>query len=86
MRGTVRFTQNKLEIVGFEAHDKDGVLRLDGTVAFEPGTRVGADLTILAKEFPLRQLGQVVATADIEAKVRTEVRPNKTDVEIALGR
>ena len=85
VRGTVRFTQNKVEIVGFEAHDKDGVLRLDGTVAFEPGTRVGADLTILAKEFPLRQLGQVVATADIEAKVRTEVRPNKTDVEIALG-
>jgi autotransporter translocation and assembly factor TamB len=85
VRGTVRFTQNKLEIVGFEAHDKDGVLRLDGTVAFEPGTRVGADLTIKAKEFPLRQLGQVVATADIEAKVRTEVRPTKTEVDIALG-
>jgi autotransporter translocation and assembly factor TamB len=85
VRGTIRFTQNKLEIVGFEAHDKDGVLRLDGTVAFEPGTRVGADLTIKAKEFPLRQLGQVVATADIEAKVRTEVRPTKTDIEIALG-
>jgi hypothetical protein len=40
---------------------------------------------VSAKEFPLRQQGQVVATADIEAKVKAAIAPEKTDIKIDLG-
>lgn len=83
--GTLRFSRNQLQIRGFQAHDKDGSLRVDGDVTFEPKKRVSVKLDVAAKSFPLRQQGQVVATADIAAKVRTEVAPARTDVDIQLG-
>lgn len=85
VKGTIDFTQNRLVLKDFEAHDKDGVLRLDGRVDFQDRQRVALSLAIAAREFPLRQQGQVVATTNIDAKVSTTLRPQQTDVTIDLG-
>jgi autotransporter translocation and assembly factor TamB len=85
VRGTFAFTQDRLMIRKFEAHDRDGVLRIDGSAKLEQGKRVNVALDIRAEEFPIRQQGQVVATTDIEAKVEAKVAPERSDVTIDLG-
>lgn len=85
VRGRIEFTHDKLLLKGFEAHDRSGVLLLDGQLRFQDSRHLELQLDVETKEFPLRQQGQVVATADVRAKVRTVVRPERTDVAIELG-
>lgn len=85
VKGTIDFTQNRLVLKDFEAHDRDGVLKLGGQVDFQNRKRIALSLGIQARKFPMRQQGQVVATADIDAKVATTLRPDQTDVTIDLG-
>jgi autotransporter translocation and assembly factor TamB len=85
VRGTFAFTQNRLNIRGFEAHDRDGVLKMDGVLSLEPHKRAKLLLSVSAKEFPIRQQGEVVATTDLEAKVKAELSPERTEVVIDLG-
>ncbi len=84
VKGTVRFADHQILLEGFEAHDKRGVFRLNATASYSDPSNVAVDAHVEAERFPLRQLGQVVATADVDAKVRTTITPDQTRVEINL--
>lgn len=86
VRGTLAFTRNELVIKDFEAHDRDGVLRIDGGARFADAERINVALDIRAKEFPIRQQGQVVATTELDAKVKAKLAPQKSEVTIDLER
>src|SRR5690606_21543223 len=82
--GQVRFTERRVELRGFEAHDKDGVVRLDGWVDFANLERIQGDFRVRADEFPMRQQGQVVATTDVDARIKSTLTPQKTQVKVLL--
>jgi len=82
--GQVRFTERRVELKGFEAHDKDGVLRVDGSVDFANLKRIQGDFHVRADEFPMRQQGQVVATTDVDARIKSTLTPQKSQVKILL--
>jgi autotransporter translocation and assembly factor TamB len=83
--GTLGFTRNELVIKKFEAHDRDGVIRIDGGAKFTDAEHVNVALDIKAEEFPIRQQGQVVATTELEAKVKAKLSPKRSEVAIDLG-
>jgi autotransporter translocation and assembly factor TamB len=85
VRGSFEFTRNHLKIDHFEAHDRKGVLKVDGNVELESEKQLTVALDVNAKDFPVRQQGEVVATTDLEAKVRAKVEPERSDVKIELG-
>lgn len=82
--GQVRFTEKRVELKGFEAHDKDGVLRVDGSVDFANLKRIQGDFHVRADEFPMRQQGQVVATTNMDARIKSTLTPQKSQVKILL--
>ena len=84
--GRVTFTETQVALDDFAAQDRDGVLRIDGQVDFEDPKRVDGDFKLHAREFPVRQLGQVVATTDVDARVSAVVTPKKTRVKVLLHR
>ena len=85
VRGKFSFTQNSLKIENLEAHDRDGVVKIDGDVRLDHAKGVTVALDVTAHEFPIRQQGQVVATTEIEAKVKAKLVPQRTEVVIDLG-
>ncbi|HEY6723617.1 MAG TPA: translocation/assembly module TamB domain-containing protein [Polyangiaceae bacterium] len=84
IEGQVRFSERRVELKGFEAHDRDGVVKLDGSVDFANLERVQGDFRVRAKEFPMRQQGQVVATTDVDARIKSTLTPRKSQVKILL--
>ena len=84
VEGQVRFSERRVELKGFRAHDKDGVLRLDGSVDFANLKRIQGDFHVRATEFPLRQQGQIVATTDVDARIKSTLTPQKSQVKILL--
>jgi hypothetical protein len=84
-RGDVAFTERAIEIKHFEARDKDGKLRIDGTIDVASMDKIGARLHIVAKRFPLRQEGQIVAISDVDAYVETSVGKQRTEATVRLS-
>ncbi len=84
VEGQVRFTEQRVELKGFQAHDKDGVLKLDGSLDFANLKKIQGDFRLRATEFPLRQQGQVVATTDVDARIKSTLTPQKSQVHILL--
>jgi autotransporter translocation and assembly factor TamB len=85
VRGRIAFTEHSIEIENFEARDKDGTLRLDGVIDLASLDSIDARLHIVAKRFPLRQEGQVVAISDVDAQVRTSVAKDRTEAVVRLS-
>lgn len=85
VNGTLRFSNDRLEVDGFEAHDKGGTLQLEGQANFDDPENIEAKLSIVTDEFPIRQQGQVVATVDLEAGVAMAFKDDGTRVSIDLG-
>lgn len=83
--GTLAFTRNELVIKKFEAHDRDGVIKIDGAARFTDAEHVNLALEIRAEDFPIRQQGQVVATTELEAKVEAKLAAKRSEVAIELG-
>ncbi len=83
--GTLTLKDDKLTLSGFEAHDKDGVLQIDGAADLSNRKQLQLQLNINAKKFPLRQQGQVVATTNLRAAIRTELDAKQTRVTLDLG-
>lgn len=84
VRGRFAFKDKRLELTGLEARDKDGLLELNGHVTILGPTSLEATLNVKAKEFPLRQRGQVVATTSGEASVQAQLSSTGTDVAVEL--
>ncbi|HSC88220.1 MAG TPA: translocation/assembly module TamB domain-containing protein, partial [Polyangiaceae bacterium] len=84
VQGKLRFSEREAHIENFVALDGDGRLLLDGSAHFEKLDHVQAAFHIRTEEFPLRQMGQVVARLDFDAEVQTRVEPKETKVEIAI--
>lgn len=82
--GRFRFTERTLHIEEFRAHDRDGSLGLTGRVTLDGREHVNAAFRVEARRFPVRRLGQVLATADFDADVQTNVVPERTNVQVAL--
>lgn|GEM_PF-2721364 len=78
------FSERDARLESFEAHDGDGKLNLEGQAHFQQLDRIDATFRVHAKEFPLRQLGQVVAHLELDADVKTLVLPERTDVEVGI--
>lgn len=74
----------RLIVEHFEAHDRDGVLLLTGHVDVSDMNRIVGSMEIDAKDFPLRQRGQVVAVTSIEALAESTVTPNETRARLTL--
>jgi translocation and assembly module TamB len=85
VRGEFAFTERAIEIKRFEARDRDGRLQLDGAIDLASLDNIAARLHIVAKRFPLRQEGQVVATSDVDAHVQTSVAKDRTEAVVRLS-
>ncbi len=74
------------ESVRFErltARDGDGELRLDGRLALRPSARAAdAELTLVAKEFPLRQQGR--AAGELDASLRLKLGLDARAARVAI--
>lgn len=84
VNGRFSFTRNTLEIEAFEARDRDGVLTLSGNVARGGLDALRVRLEALAKRFPLRQRGQVVATTSGRAKIDATLTAQRSSVSVKL--
>lgn len=84
VNGKLVLAGRRLEISHFEAHDRDGLLSLSGDVELEDMRDITARLEIQADQFPIRQLGQVVATTNLEASVHTRVTKELTSARLTL--
>jgi autotransporter translocation and assembly factor TamB len=84
VRGRFIFDGRGVRIEQFEARDRDGSLRLSGTVARRGADGVDVKLDVRAKSFPLRQRGQVVATTSGNAKIEAALSRARTDVSVKL--
>lgn len=82
--GRIEFSEKHVRLAGLVAKDKDGELRLNGDVDFANLRRIQGEFMLSARDFPLRQQGQVVATTDVDAHLRTTVTPQKTRVFVTL--
>jgi translocation and assembly module TamB len=82
--GQLEFSEKDLILKRITAHDKDGHLTVDGRIDFGNLQQVLGDVKISARDFPLRQQGQVVATTDVDATIKTRVEPNKTRLMVRL--
>ena len=82
--GRFDFSPTHLDITRFEARDRDGVLELNGRVNIPSKAELNAKLNVVAKDFPLRQQGQVVATTSGHATVVAKISPTRTDVSLEL--
>ncbi len=69
----------------FEAHDRDGVLTLSGEVDLTDIEKVHGKIDISAKDFPLRQQGQVVAVTNLEAVAESTVTPTETHATLTFS-
>jgi autotransporter translocation and assembly factor TamB len=85
VRGTLSFTQDSLKIKNFVAHDRDGVLKIDGGARLEGGKQLNVAFEVAARDFPIRQQGQVVATTEIDAKVKAKIQRELSEITIDLG-
>jgi autotransporter translocation and assembly factor TamB len=85
VQGRLRFSEREAHLEGFEAKDGDGRLALDGHASFERLDRIESKFHVRAKQFPLRQMGQVVAHLDLDARVDSKVLPEQTDVAVGIA-
>lgn len=86
IQGRIKLTQSRVQLAGLQAEDKDGTLRLDGELDLVDTGRVRGNFRLRASKFPLRQRGQVVATTDVDARIRSTVTPDTTQVRVNLER
>jgi autotransporter translocation and assembly factor TamB len=84
VRGRFEFKDKVLKITHFEAHDRDGLLQIDGRVNLHDPRQIDASLSVVVKDFPLRQQGQVVATTSAHAKIDAKISDALTEVSLVL--
>ncbi len=82
--GRIRLQDQKVHLENISAKDRDGTLRLDGEVGLSDLPNVEAKLDLSARDFPVRQQGQVVATLKLDAAVRARSTPTETVVHLDL--
>jgi translocation and assembly module TamB len=85
VEGTLAFTQDSLKIENLVLHDRDGELAIQGGARLAGGKQLDVAFDVSARDFPIRQQGQVVATTELEAKVKAAIKPDRTEVKIDLG-
>ncbi len=81
----IKLEGRKVMVEHFEAHDRDGVLTLSGEVNLADIERVHGKIDISAKDFPLRQQGQVVAVTNLEAVAESTVTPTETQATLTFS-
>lgn len=84
VNGRVTFRGRRITVEHFEAHDREGVLTLAGTVDLTNTDRIEAKVEVVAEDFPLRQQGQVVAITNVKAQTHSIVEPHQTVVRLRL--
>src|SRR5690606_15621821 len=85
-RGSIAFDERSLTLEGLAATDRDGKLRPDGAIVLGREREISARLELSAREFPLRQGGQVVAIADVDGVIDSTVGPARTTAVVRLER
>jgi hypothetical protein len=81
---TIEFRESSLLIKRLDAHDGSGSLAIEGRIAGLGRGAFDAGFDVVARKFPLRQAGQVVATTSATARVDAGWRPDRRDVQIGL--
>lgn len=84
IQGRLVFSGRKVTVSGFEAHDREGTLRIDGSVDLTNTKRVEGKIKIEADDFPLRQAGQVVAITNLKAEATSTVTNEGTEAYLHL--
>jgi hypothetical protein len=85
IRGSLGFSGRKVTIQNLEAHDRDGELRVDGSIDLTDTERVVGEMQIVAKDFPIRQAGQVVAITNMKARATSTITPEGTEAHLHLS-
>jgi translocation and assembly module TamB len=85
VRGRFAFNRSALWIEKLEARDRDGLLELSGKVERQGLEALTLALDVRAKDFPLRQRGQVVATTSARAKIEASIDSGRSTVSIQLA-
>lgn len=84
IRGRFDLRGSELVITNFEAHDGDGSVHMDGRVTLEGAGALDARVAITARDFPLRQQGQVVAKTSARARIEARMNREHSDVAVVL--
>ena len=83
--GRVSLHEDRIEIERLSVRDGDGTLRVAGHLALRPpATLDDVQLSVVAKEFPLRQQGRVAGKLDASLRVNAQLNEQAARVAIQL--
>lgn len=85
INGSIQLSGRRVIVKDFEAHDRDGVLKVSGEVNLSDMDKVHGRINLEAKDFPLRQQGQVVAVTNLRAVAESTVTPQETRATLTLA-
>jgi autotransporter translocation and assembly factor TamB len=84
IQGRIDLAGGALRLSKFRARDGSGELSLDGQAELRSTDDIQAQLQIVAKSFPLRQQGRVVATTSAKADVDARISADRTALKVVL--
>lgn len=85
INGELVFRDGEIQVKGLSARDAGGELAVRGSLTVRGPRSVDGVLDLVARDFPLRQGGQVVATTSAKARVSPRARENETSVSVELA-
>lgn len=84
LNGTIRISEEALELDGVRYRDREGSVRVDGRIGMEGLTPRSADVRARFDEMPFRVEGVVFATVDADAHVEARLSDTANEVELSL--
>jgi autotransporter translocation and assembly factor TamB len=84
IKGELVLGDGKLLVESLSARDAGGELALQGELSIRSLQSVDGVFDLVARDFPLRQAGQVVATTSAKAKLSPSVRPKETTLRVEV--
>jgi translocation and assembly module TamB len=82
--GRVAFSNRRVTIDNLIAHDRDGSIKVNGTIDLAENSEINATIAVRADEFPIRQQGQIAGEIDAKIDVGVRMTQTRTRVDVTL--
>jgi autotransporter translocation and assembly factor TamB len=89
VRGRIEIDDHRLIVKDLEAHDGEGVLKVDGEATYKDDGTGQGKLSLRANEMPLRRQGEIIGELSMRTEVEARVPPShlaEIEVQIQEGR
>jgi hypothetical protein len=83
--GRVAFNDRRVTIDNLIAHDRDGSIKVNGTIDLAEDGEINAKIAVRADEFPIRQQGQIAGEIDAKINVGVRMTDTRTRVDVTLS-